>query len=102
MNNFSTSKHSLLQTIKYPLITDKSTTLLEENKYTFIVDQYSNKMTIKSAIEYLFNVTVIKVNTLHLPRKKKRIGKYIGYKSNYKKAIITLSDGNIINLFAEN
>ena len=80
MNNFSKSSHSLIQTIKYPLITDKSTVLLEDNKYTFIVDRYSNKITIKAAIEYLFNVTVIKVNTSNLPKKKKRIGKYLGYK----------------------
>lgn len=102
MNNFSKSPHSLIQAIKYPLITDKSTILLEENKYTFMVDRYSNKITIKAAIEYLFNVNVIKVNTSNLPKKKKRIGKYIGYKSKYKKAIVTLSEGDVINLFADN
>ena len=57
--------------IKYPLITDKATRLLENNQYSFIVDRYSNKALIKDTIEYLFNVKVIKVNTCRLPRKKK-------------------------------
>jgi large subunit ribosomal protein L23 len=88
--------------IKYPLITDKSTRILETNQYSFIVDRYSNKLTIKTAIEYLFNVKVVKVNTCRLPRKKKRVGKYIGWKPQYKKAIVSLAEGDVINLFTEN
>ena len=88
--------------IKYPIITDKATRLLENNQYSFIVDPYSDKITIKMAIEYLFDVKIIKINTCHLPKKKKRVGKYIGWKSHYKKAIVTLSEGDTINLFAEN
>ena len=88
--------------IKYPIITDKSTRLLEKNQYSFIVDRYSDKTTIKNAVEYLFNVKVIKVNTCRLPRKKKRIGKYIGWKPQYKKAIVSLAEGDVINLFTEN
>ena len=90
------------QIIKYPIITDKATQLLENNQYSFIVDRYSNKITIKTAIEYLFDVKVIKINTCHLPRKKKRVGKYIGWKPQYKKAIITLADGDFIDLFTDN
>ena len=88
--------------IKYPLITDKATRLLENNQYSFIVNPHSDKITIKAAIEHLFNVKVIKVNTCHLPKKKRRVGKYVGWKSHYKKAIVTLSEGDTINLFAEN
>ena len=58
------------QIIKYPIITDKATRLLENNQYSFIVDRYSDKLTIKAAIEYLFHVKVIKINTCCLPRKK--------------------------------
>jgi large subunit ribosomal protein L23 len=90
------------QIIKYPIITDKATRLLENNQYSFVVDPYPDKIIIKSAIESLFNVTVIKVNTCRLPRKKKRVGKYIGWKPQYKKAIVTLSEGYVINLFTEN
>jgi len=57
--------------IKYPIITDKATRLLENNKYSFIVDPKSDKETIKQAIEYLFDVKVIKVNTIQLPKKNK-------------------------------
>lgn len=90
------------QIIKYPIITDKATRLLENNQYSFIVDRNSNKIAIKTTIEYLFNVKVIKVNTCCLPRKKKRVGKYTGWKPQYKKAIISLSKGDVINLFPEN
>ena len=102
MINSSNFSRSNTQVIKYPIITDKATRLLENNQYSFMVDRYSDKITIKTAIEYLFNVSVIKVNTCRLPRKKKRIGKYIGWKPQYKKAIVTLSEGNVINLFTDN
>ena len=90
------------QLIKYPIITDKATRILENNQYTFLVDRSSDKTGIKSAIEELFKVKVTKVNTCHLPRKQKRIGKYLGWKPQYKKAIVTLSEGDVINLFTEN
>ena len=90
------------QIIKYPIITDKATRLLENNQYSFIVDRYSDKSTIKAAIEYLFNVKVDKINTCRLPRKKKRVGKYMGWKPQYKKAIVSLREGDVINLFTEN
>lgn len=102
MSNSLDFSRSNTQIIKYPIITDKATRLLENNQYSFIVDRYSNKITIKNAIEFLFNVKVIKVNTCNLPRKKKRVGKYIGWKSQYKKAIVSLAEGDVINLFTEN
>lgn len=102
MINFSHFKSNSTHIIKYPIITDKATRLLENNKYSFIVDPCSDKITIRSSIEELFNVKVLKVNTCNLPKKKKRVGKYIGWKSQYKKAIVTLSKGDTINLFAEN
>ena len=101
MTNSSDFSRSNAQVIKYPIITDKATRLLENNQYSFIVDRYSNKLTIKAAIESLFDVKVIKVNTCRLPRKQKRVGKYIGWKPQYKKAIVTLSEGDIINLFTD-
>ena len=70
MTNSSNFSRSNAQIIKYPIITDKATRLLENNQYSFVVDPSSDKITIKAAIEYLFNVTVIKVNTCCLPRKK--------------------------------
>ena len=90
------------QIVKYPIITDKTIRLLENNKYSFIVDRHSDKITIRAAIEYLFNVKVIKINTCNLPRKQKRVGKYIGWKPQYKKAVVSLAEGDVINLFTEN
>jgi large subunit ribosomal protein L23 len=88
--------------IKYPLITDKATRLLENNQYSFIVDRSADKITIKNTIEFLFDVKVIKVNSCRLPRKKKRVGKYLGWKPQYKKAIVSLAKGDVIDLFTEN
>lgn len=102
MINFSNFSVNNRQIIKYPIITDKATRLLENNQYSFIVDRYADKLSIKSSIERLFEVKVIKVNTCRLPRKQKRVGKYIGWKSQYKKAIVSLSEGDVINLFTEN
>jgi large subunit ribosomal protein L23 len=59
--NSSDFSRSNAQIIKYPIITDKATRLLENNQYSFVVDRYSDKITIKEAIEYLFNVKVIKL-----------------------------------------
>ena len=101
MVNSSNFSRSNAQIIKHPIITDKATRLLENNQYSFIVDPSSDKISIKVAIESLFNVKVIKINTCNLPRKKKRVGKYIGWKPQYKKAIVTLSEGDVINLFTD-
>lgn len=94
--------NNLLTIIKKPIITDKTTKLLENNQYGFLVDRQSNKSTIKLAIEYFFNVKVIKINTCHLPIKKRKVGRFTGYKTRYKKAIVTLSKNNKINLFTNN
>ena len=101
MNNSVNSSRSSVQIVKYPIITDKATRLLENNQYSFVVDRYSDKIEIKEAIENLFDVKVIKINTCRLPRKKKRVGKYIGWKPQYKKAIVTLLEGDVINLFTD-
>jgi large subunit ribosomal protein L23 len=91
----------LIDLIKYPIITDKATKLLESNQYSFATDVKASKAQIKLAIEYLFQVKVKSVNTHHIPRKQRRMGKFVGNKPNYKRAIITLSPGNSINLFSE-
>ena len=92
---------TMLGTLKYPLISDKATRLLESNKYTFIIDRCANKFIIKQIIEYIFNVKVLNVNTLTNPKKKRTVGRFSGYKARYKKAIVTLKDGDIINLFPD-
>ena len=91
----------LIDLIKYPIITDKATKLLELNQYSFATDPKATKAQIKSAIQYLFQVKVTSVNTQIPSQKSRRVGKFLGTKSLYKKAIITLSQGNSINLFSE-
>jgi large subunit ribosomal protein L23 len=97
-----TNPRLLIDLIKYPIITDKATRLLEANQYSFATDPKADKYEIKSAIEYLFEVKVTSVNTYNTPRKTRRIGKFVGNKPTYKRAIITLAAGNSINLFSEN
>lgn len=84
-----------------PIVTEKATLLLEQNKYVFDVLPKATKPEIKAAIESLFNVSVIKVNTQNLPRKKKRVGRFLGYKPQYKRATVTLAEGDSITLFPE-
>nr|YP_002327531.1 ribosomal protein L23 [Vaucheria litorea]ACF70948.1 ribosomal protein L23 [Vaucheria litorea] len=88
--------------IKYPLITDKTIQLLNNNQYTFIVDPKISKNKIKQTLEYIFNIKIIKVNTCQIPRKKRRVGRFLGIKPNYKKAIVKLSKNYTINLFSQN
>lgn len=80
--------------IRRPILTEKATRLMEDNKYSFNVVLQATKPEIKAAIEDLFQVKVVQVNTLRLPRKKRRVGKFVGFKSQYKRAIVTLAPGD--------
>jgi large subunit ribosomal protein L23 len=77
--------------IKRPIITERSSEMMADKKYVFEVDIRSNKTEIKVAIEQIFKVKVTNVNTLRMPAKPKRYGRYSGYTSEWKKAIVTLS-----------
>jgi len=78
--------------IKRPVITERSSDLMSQKKYSFVVDIRANKTEIKQAIEQIFKVKVVKVNTMRMPAKPKRYGRYSGYRPEYKKAIVTLSE----------
>lgn len=80
--------------VRRPIVTEKATLLMEQNKYTFEVTPQATKPEIKAAIEDLFQVKVVQVNTQRLPRKKRRVGKFIGFKPHYKRAIVTLAPGD--------
>jgi large subunit ribosomal protein L23 len=84
-----------------PIITEKATIGLENNQYTFEVDPRADKPEIRAAIEYLFDVKVTGISTHKPPRKKKRVGKFIGFKPGVKRAVVTLAEGNTIPLFPE-
>jgi len=85
--------------IKRPLITEKTTRLMEENKYCFLVDPKANKTQIKQAIEEIFNVKVKAVNTHIVLGKVKRMGRYAGRRPSWKRAIVTLESGSRIEFF---
>ncbi|MDD2444315.1 MAG: 50S ribosomal protein L23 [Desulfotomaculaceae bacterium] len=85
--------------LRKPVITEKSTSLLEENKYTFIVDPRSNKTEIKYAVENVFKVKVLKVNTMNVKGKYKRVRNIRGKTPDTKKAIVTLKKGDKIEIF---
>ena len=81
-----------------PVVTEKSAANAEKNVYTFKVLKSANKIEIKNAIEKAFGVKVKNVNTLNTKTKQRRVGRYVGTTKAYKKAIITLVDGESINL----
>jgi large subunit ribosomal protein L23 len=85
--------------LKKPLITEKSTSLLEDNKYTFEVDPRANKTEIKQAVQTIFKVKVEKVNTIRIKGKTKRVRNIPGKTPDRKKAIVTLRKGDKIEIF---
>ena len=89
--------HNLLNLIKYPLSTEKAINLYNRRQYTFIVARELTKTQIKFLLEELFNVQISSVNTCRLPVKNRRVGKFTGKRAMYKKAYITLKEGNTIS-----
>lgn len=78
--------------IKRPIITEQSADLMADKKYTFEVNKKANKTQIKDAVELAFGVKVEKVNTMNVKGKFKRMGRYGGYRSDRKKAIVQLTE----------
>lgn len=78
--------------IKRPVITENTADLMAEKKYTFEVNPKANKTEIKDAVELVFGVNVVKVNSMNIKGKFKRMGRYGGYRSDRKKAIVQLSE----------
>lgn len=85
--------------LKKPIVSERSMDLLQQNKYSFYVDPNANKIEIKHAVQELFNVSVTDVNTMNVKGKTKRMGRYVGRTANRKKAIVTLKDGDKIEIF---
>lgn len=91
---------SVYDVIRRPVRTEKSTELEDRgNQVTFEVDRRASKIEIREAIERLFGVTVLKVNTLNQFGKPKRVGRVFGRRSDIKKAVVTLQEGDTIEFF---
>jgi large subunit ribosomal protein L23 len=90
--------------LKRPLVTEKISALNEKGKYGFIVDAEANKVEIKQAVEKQYGVNVEKVNTLTVMGKLKtrytKAGVLSGRRPNYKKAIVTLAEGEVIDFYS--
>jgi large subunit ribosomal protein L23 len=99
--NMSFEQKASIDLVKYPLLTEKTIKLIEQNQYSFAVDVHATKTSVKAAIEKLFDVKVISVNTSLQALKKRRVGKFIGKKTQYKRAIVTLAPENSITLFED-
>ncbi len=88
--------------IKYPILTEKTYQQMETHVYTFAVDKRATKTEIKKAIQFIFEVQIVKVNLFNVPKKAKKVGKYNGFSKSFKKAIVTLSKSSAsINIFPE-
>nr|YP_009145416.1 ribosomal protein L23 [Cryptoglena skujai]AKL39041.1 ribosomal protein L23 [Cryptoglena skujai] len=90
----------MIDLIKSQVLTDKSTKLLQQNKYTFDVSVRLNKPQVKQLIEEVFDVKVISLNSLILPSKKRRLGKFEGFKNVNKRFFITLASEKLIPFFS--
>jgi large subunit ribosomal protein L23 len=90
--------------LKKPLVTEKVSALNEKGKYGFLVDATANKVEIKKAVEKQYGVNVEKVNTLNVMGKMKtrytKTGILSGRQQNYKKAIVTLAEGEVIDFYS--
>jgi len=82
-----------------PLVTEKSTTLAGRNQYVFEVDLRANKTQVKESVELVFDVNVLRVNTMVVKGKRRRYGRSLVKRPDWKKAIVTLRPGDSIELF---
>lgn len=85
--------------LRRPIITEKGTLQLEQSKYTFEVDKRANKHQIADAVEAAFKVDVVTVNVSTVPGKRRRVGKRYGILPEWKKAVVTIKEGQRIDVF---
>lgn len=90
---------NIYEVIRRPLVTEKSTRLSERNKYVFEVDKKATKDLVRLAVEKAFKVSVVSVNVIKVPGESKRMGKRQVTAPAWKKAIVTLKEGDKIQLF---
>lgn len=84
--------------VREPHISEKSTNLAEKNKYVFKVYENANKPEIKKSVEGIYGVDVLSVNIIKIPQKKRRMGKTEGFKKGFTKAIVTIKEGQKIEI----
>lgn len=90
---------NLYEVLRRPVITEKNTGLMDQNKYVFEARRDANKSQIKAAVEKAFGVTVTSVNVITVPAKPRGFGRMKGQRSAWKKAVVTLKPGDKIEIF---
>ncbi|WP_308001897.1 50S ribosomal protein L23 [uncultured Parolsenella sp.] len=93
--------NSAYEVIIRPIVSERSFDLMNENKYTFEVAKNAPKEEIRAAIQKLFGVRVLKVNTINVKPKKKRVRYQVGMTRSWKKAVVTLAPGDTIEVFGK-
>ncbi len=91
--------NSIFEIIKRPIVTEKTTLNQDLNQVVFEVALHANKHQIREAVEGLFDVRVSRVQTAVMQGKRKRFGRHFGKRANWKKAVVTLREGDSIDLF---
>ena len=86
-----------VSSILYPYVSEKATKLETMNQYMFKVVRTANKPEVKKAIQNRYKVTVVAVNMINMPSKKRTVGRHVGTKAGFRKAIVTLKEGDTIN-----
>ena len=89
----------IYEVLRRPVVTEKNTDLMAQDKYVFEVMKKANKAQVKAAVEEAFKVTVLSVNMITVPRKPKGFGRLKGHRPSWKKAIVTLKQGDKIQIF---
>ena len=84
--------------VRRPIITEKATKLGDQNKYVFEVSKDANKIEIRNAVQEMFDVVVTKVTTTSMRGKKRRMGRFQGRRPDWKKAVVTLREGDAIEV----
>ena len=90
---------NIYEVLRRPLVTEKSTRLSERSKYVFEVDKKASKVQVKMAVEKAFSVGVVSVNVIKVPGEAKKKGRRVVTASSWKKAIVTLKEGDKIQFF---
>lgn len=91
----------LTNIIRKPIITEKTNELLSKNVYVFEADYAANKYQIKKAVEFIFKVKVLDVNTIKIEKKPTKLGRFAGFDNRYKKAIVKLAEGHTISYYPQ-
>jgi large subunit ribosomal protein L23 len=89
----------IYEVLRRPIVTEKGTLMAEHNQYAFEVHLNANKSMVREAVERRFGVTVLQVNVMRMPGKTRRFGRRVSTTSSWKKAIVTLAQGQTIEVF---